>query len=1180
MSRETLKSFLNANGYSSQEISYVVSDDNGDGQFNQGEDDLGVDPGTGRELLDLDGATRGLLGDYLKYVVDNVDTFFPLRGGNSTAPSAERGSSLQPAQNSSAEIVFAPSDGSGVNTNYSDSGYFDSTDTPLDSVVNKVNGVDGNTLLPNIKGAPIDTLGRVLVETPEDDTGKPGRPIKQILRNFNRFNPTQLPGGKVYVERGSTAQSFDSSEYTTAQRDFGDYDKNATGITLEQLKDVAGSMLLKSAGWDDGDNPTQSAPPNEELTQSEARGTIERDIYTYRLTPDRAYGAPTTEQGGSTRAGRGSFVTSDLSADSSKSYGSTTTPDSPFYSSNSNVILAQAAAAISLLISRVEEAIPKVLDYISNAENANRGAGPYPKGYSTKVGKLAKYEFIKRTVFIPTIYPYSDCVRAGLKIMFSGADNYAGRQGVYESPGFWLSIAKTVLRSTDIIATTIYTAGKDSPGVDDKDKTRKVLDAIGRSKIVGFMNAAATSGDILLRITKGSDDLAALNSTPLDYDVDTIPDGPASRVSKSRSRNGTNSTSLAWRNSSVPSVFALSRAAVDASAKMNSIVTGPSPAKAMLAGTLYEKTYVDRSFGSYVDKGTNHTVRRIPKEVVKILEDRLDAEYVPFYFHDLRTNEIIGLHAFLDTLSDSYSPSFNGTRGFGRIDDVQIYSKTSRTLGINFRMVATSKEDFNEMWFKINKLTTLVYPQWTEGTAVGDGENNNRFMQPFSQVIGSSPIIRIRIGDVIKSNYSRFNLARIFGIGAGAKMVRPGRLQGLTQVDIPFTDVTFDDAASEAFYGILGSPFQYTTSDSTPGRFKQLVNSVASNFLVSGFANPLGYSLLRRVFDDPDSLPDADVPAGSTADLVSDLASAAIDKISSKISTFTDALSDNFGISARGVAKGSFCYVRASDRLVETNTVNLVGTITSFSEGRAGKDRIRINRPLRCVVIDRNAQSLQDPRSTNEGIPQKGFYDANTNRKTYYTCLIVDPGASASLFGRTIVVTHADIVPDPLIAWSAVAALYSPVAVASDLFNSVAKRAAASAGVDLSNTNALNFLQSPDQEFMDPDTNPFTSAAESAMGRGLAAVITSLSYNWIGSDAGMWETDWNSRAPTTCKVSMNLTVIHDIAPGIDAAGMNRAPVYNVGDTMQTFSGDPYPDNGEISKTFFTSAGSQASRRRN
>ena len=306
-----------------------------------------------------------------------------------------------------------------------------------------------------------------------------------------------------------------------------------------------------------------------------------------------------------------------------------------------------------------------------------------------------------------------------------------------------------------------------------------------------------------------------------------------------------------------------------------------------------------------------------------------------------------------------------------------------------------------------------------------------------------------------------------------------------------------------------------------------------------------------------------DIPAGAASELLG-------------LSTGAEALRTVFGYSNRkGLVENSFCYVRASsERLYDFADIDYNGN------SRIKKERLRLVRPVRCIVGKVETTGLEDPRSTNEGRPQRGFYEAGSKTKTYYTVRIIDPGVTYGLFGRQIIVTHADVMPDPLIAWSAAAALYSPVAVAADLANSVLRSAAASTGVDISNTNALDFLRSREQEFMDPDENPFTSAAESAMGRGLAAVITSLSYNWIGSDAGMWETDWNSRAPTSCKVSMNLTVIHDIAPGIDESGMNRAPVYNVGDTMQTFSGDPYPDNGEISKTLFTSAGSQASRRRN
>ena len=80
-----------------------------------------------------------------------------------------------------------------------------------------------------------------------------------------------------------------------------------------------------------------------------------------------------------------------------------------------------------------------------------------------------------------------------------------------------------------------------------------------------------------------------------------------------------------------------------------------------------------------------------------------------------------------------------------------------------------------------------------------------------------------------------------------------------------------------------------------------------------------------------------------------------------------------------------------------------------------------------------------------------------------------------------------------------------------------------------------------------------------------------MQFNWVGADVGNWETDWGSRAPMSCKVTINFSVIHDISPGLDASGMNRAPLYNVGEVMNSFSGDQYPDNGLMSKERFLSS---------
>ena len=73
-----------------------------------------------------------------------------------------------------------------------------------------------------------------------------------------------------------------------------------------------------------------------------------------------------------------------------------------------------------------------------------------------------------------------------------------------------------------------------------------------------------------------------------------------------------------------------------------------------------------------------------------------------------------------------------------------------------------------------------------------------------------------------------------------------------------------------------------------------------------------------------------------------------------------------------------------------------------------------------------------------------------------------------------------------------------------------------------------------------------------------------MSYNWIDA-TNTWEIDWNSRAPKVAKVTVSYDVIHDIPPGLDHAGYNRAPIYNVGDVMKDISGDVYDDFGELGK---------------
>ena len=208
---------------------------------------------------------------------------------------------------------------------------------------------------------------------------------------------------------------------------------------------------------------------------------------------------------------------------------------------------------------------------------------------------------------------------------------------------------------------------------------------------------------------------------------------------------------------------------------------------------------VGEAYGDGTTQPTRIPNKGLDRISVEQIESELESEYVPFYLHDIRTNEIISFHAFLGGLTDDYSPSWETGEFYGRIDPVSIYKSTVRKINLNFWIVSTSKDDFDDMWMKINKLVTLVYPQFSRGRSLSTGDNT--FIQPFSQIPTSSPIIRLRIGDVIKSNYSKFGLARIFGLNE-----RDSVLNG--ESTVPNTTVESLNKITKMVQEIVSSPWE------------------------------------------------------------------------------------------------------------------------------------------------------------------------------------------------------------------------------------------------------------------------------------------------------------------------------------------------------------------------------------
>jgi len=217
---------------------------------------------------------------------------------------------------------------------------------------------------------------------------------------------------------------------------------------------------------------------------------------------------------------------------------------------------------------------------------------------------------------------------------------------------------------------------------------------------------------------------------------------------------------------------------------------------------------------------------RLSAEEVQKFEEEMDAYYVPFYFHDLRTNEMIAFHAFLETVSDGFTADYVEGEGMGRIGKTYSYKNTNRSINMSFHVVSTNSKDFDDMWVKINKLVSLLYPQYTQGREITNLENGHKFIQPFSQIVGSSPMIRLRVGDLIKNNFSELDLARLFGAGTKSFLISQEQQEINAQRN---QDISSNLQEVKDFFnpeGELGNPvvqaFQSTKGEGLAGFIKSL----------------------------------------------------------------------------------------------------------------------------------------------------------------------------------------------------------------------------------------------------------------------------------------------------------------------------------------------------------------------
>lgn len=949
---------------------------------------------------DIATPTKKTLADYLSNVTKGtqgstpVPNDFPVDPGlTDVALTDEKGNptSLAPTANSSAFAVD-------VTTTYSDQ--YPSIQQDIKKGKSSRVAVDGNALL-----ADVNTTSKPIID----------KYVSSVLKR-NRF--TVAAPVSTLDDVGNPPKDYNPTLHRPTQKGSS---VQGEGFTLDRLA-LVGPILTTRAGLElgatsPGYDPNSTGGEAGALLPGVAQLAVQRVNQRLLTAHDVLQGLTTDEVSDNNFISPGTL-----------SWGALNNVDDPFSGLDALGMAVTSAALVAGLIVVVEGLSVVIGMITTQAKHATHDAqGRYALGSfyadqkkSTNGGLLGAVSAVASANvgallgIQPTNFPFSVALRKGTKAFFgidkggSLLDTLGGAatRGLTADAGFNTVVARTIIRSSLTIIDSVKKVGGNP--INATKHVLALVDVLKTSKLISACNVFAQLGDALLSVPDSYIDTDAAGQLKLSAQDMANPTFTA--ASKNRLPG---SLKLAWAGNRAPAMYLVP----------SNVVVSALAGKNIGAFDATVGALSDLDATALVKVGSNDTGWRIATEDVEAFEKQLDAEYVPFYFHDVRTNEIVSFHAFLTSLTDDFKPEYESSDAYGRVEPVRIYKGTSRTISVGFWIVATSLPDFDAMWTKINKLVTMVYPQYTAGKQLQDKSGNYTFTQPFSQLIGASPMVRLRLGDLFRSNYSRFGLARLFGLGDTGFELNQQHLANV-------------DSISQGDMDALGKAF------------------------LNALKNPTGLTF---------------VPQG------------------------------NIGYARYDVEKGGglSISVGSGDKPTHASTFWQTGTPDKFM---VKIEKLLDGNNVAVCTVEVN----EDADFVGTNVTPEKIRRQHDDPKDF---------AQRYIGGKYVI----------------------PVTSLRPTRTTVQKIVSKSVTI-----NADTFATELDKFLRDTgaDANAVAKSFRDTGGKGLAGFIGGLNFNWY--DSVTWETGTDRRAPKMCKVTIEFMPIHDISPGLDHRGFNRAPVYSVG----------------------------------
>jgi len=117
-----------------------------------------------------------------------------------------------------------------------------------------------------------------------------------------------------------------------------------------------------------------------------------------------------------------------------------------------------------------------------------------------------------------------------------------------------------------------------------------------------------------------------------------------------------------------------------------------------------------------------------------------NAEAGKLYFTNLVAKYVVVFPAIITSYNESFKPNFVPDPVYGRSDTNQKFSNTSRTLSLNFSVVAYDEEHARKNLHALSTLTQFLYPVYSPVSS-GDCE---------ALVIRETPLMRVRFSNLIQ----------------------------------------------------------------------------------------------------------------------------------------------------------------------------------------------------------------------------------------------------------------------------------------------------------------------------------------------------------------------------------------------------------------------------------------------